>query len=55
MDKLANAIREVLESGNADIYYDESFDDPNEVSAHTKGVQRHQEALQRLSEAFNGQ
>lgn len=56
--KLAEAIREVLETGEADIYYDSSFDTPEDIAEgapHTSAVQRHQEALQRLREAFSGQ
>lgn len=56
--KLAEAIREVLETGNADIYYDSSFDTPQDVadgSTHSTGVERHQQALERLREAFNSQ
>lgn len=57
-EKLAEAIREVLETGKADIYYDPSFDTPADIeegATHTTGVERHQSALKRLSEAFSGQ
>lgn len=54
---LSEAIRAVLDTGNADIYYDSSFDTPEDIAegaTHTTGVQRHQEALQRLKKAFEG-
>ena len=53
--ELAKAINEVLETGNADIYYDSSFDTPGDIvetATHTTGVQRHQQALERLKEAL---
>jgi hypothetical protein len=55
---LADAIEEVLRTGAADIYYDSSFDTTEDIAegaTHSKGVQRHQEALQRLKEAYNSQ
>lgn len=55
---LAEAIEEVLRTGAADIYYDSSFDTPSDIAegaTHTTGVERHQQALQRLREAFSGQ
>lgn len=56
--QLAEAILEVLSTGTADIYYDSSFDTPADTeqgATHTTGVERHLEALKRLSEAFNRQ
>lgn len=52
---LAEAIKEVLRTGAADIYYDSSFDTPDDIAegaTHTTGVQRHQQALERLREAL---
>lgn len=45
---LRAAIERVLETGNADIYYDSAFDQEDMESTTTKGVKAHHEALNNL-------